>query len=228
MPPQIRSYAAAPCPACQARMAIRRCPRAHRLKRICELCRLTLPLPIDITLRLAGWPMLPGFETREACMTTATTKIVIVAGQEFSVPAGTDNEAIRTQLAGMGFADVASATIQPGKRKVGDEEVQTVEFVKKAGTKGMDGAELAALVARVPAASLPKVVLGGPNPEQAALLRTLCAGALSIGEALDRTQEIDTAVYSLDRLNRIEQVGSALCDRISLHPVAADTGVLGW
>ena len=53
-------------------------------------------------------------------MTTpqATTKIVIVAGQEFSVPADTPNEAIRTQLTSMGFADVASATIQTGTRTI--------------------------------------------------------------------------------------------------------------
>lgn len=64
------------------------------------------------------------------------TKIVIVAGQEFSVPASTDNEAIRAQLKSMGFADVASATIKTGKRTVGGVETATVEFVKQAGTKG--------------------------------------------------------------------------------------------
>jgi Fe2+ transport system protein FeoA len=65
-------------------------------------------------------------------MTTPATKIVIVAGSRFSVPAETDNEAVRQQLLAMGFADVASATI-----KTGDEGGQaTVEFVKKAGTKG--------------------------------------------------------------------------------------------
>lgn len=67
-------------------------------------------------------------------MATPATKIVIVSGQEFSVPLETDNEAIRKQLAGMGFADVASATIQTGKRQVDGQDVQTIEFVKKAGT----------------------------------------------------------------------------------------------
>lgn len=115
-------------------------------------------------------------------MTTPVTKIVIVSGQEFSVPADTDNEAIRTQLTGMGFADVASATIQTGKKTVEGVEYQTIEFVKKAGTKGLDGVELAALLARVPATAAP--ALRGLDRDQADLIRRLLAGQLTVGGVL--------------------------------------------
>lgn len=64
------------------------------------------------------------------------TKIIIVSGQEFSVPAETDNEAVREQLKQMGFTDVATATLTKGKRLIDGVEIETVEFVKKAGTKG--------------------------------------------------------------------------------------------
>lgn len=230
MPPQIRSYAAAPCPACQARMAIRRCPTAHRLKRICEACSFCLPLAIDIKLRLAGYPQLPGFELIEEPMTTTdATKIVIVAGQEFSVPASTDNEAIRSHLASQGFADVASATIQKGKRTVGEQTIETVEFVKKAGTKGMNGAELAALIGRAPAAPPPKARVVGPTREQAQLLYNLRDGVLTIGQALTRLDDLDGAITSYYRTSPTNDFhGSRLCERLSLHPTPADTDVHGW
>ncbi len=70
-------------------------------------------------------------------MTTATDKIIIVSGQEFRVPADTDNEAIRNQLRA-NFPDVGNATIQTGTKSIDGVEYQTVEFVKKAGTKGTD------------------------------------------------------------------------------------------
>jgi hypothetical protein len=118
-------------------------------------------------------------------MTTPdATKIVIVSGQEFSVPFATDNEAIRTQLAGMGFADVASATIQTGKRTVAGQDVQTIEFVKKAGTKGLDGMGLAALLGSLAPAPLPTVRCYGPTTEQAALLADLADGDLTFDQVL--------------------------------------------
>jgi len=112
-----------------------------------------------------------------------TTKIVIVSGQEFSVPSETDNEAIRTQLAGMGFTDVASATISKGKRTIEGVEHETVEFVKKAGTKGLDGAELAELLGSVPRASLDRMS-GGLSRAQRLLLDRLVTNQLTIDEAL--------------------------------------------
>ena len=116
--------------------------------------------------------------------TPEATKIVIVSGQEFSVPAATDNEAIRQQLSGMGFADVAAATIQKGKRQIDGQEVETIEFVKKAGTKGMDGAGLAQLLATVPPTTLPATRRYGPTNEQAALLADLSEGDLTFEQAI--------------------------------------------
>jgi hypothetical protein len=163
-------------------------------------------------------------------MTTAetATKIVIVAGQEFSVPASTDNEAIRTHLASQGFADVASATIQTGKRKVGEQEVPTVEFVKKAGTKGMEGSELAGLIARVPAADPPKDPITGPTWEQALLLRQLVTGELTIGQAGQCADRFDAAFASLEPHDYVDMIGSRLCDRVVLHPIPAALDVCGW
>jgi hypothetical protein len=68
-------------------------------------------------------------------MTTAPDKIVIVSGQEFRVPADADHEAIRNQLTAS-FPDVGTATIQKGTRTIDGIRYETIEFVKKAGTKG--------------------------------------------------------------------------------------------
>lgn len=62
-----------------------------------------------------------------------TTKIVRVAGQDFTVDAAADNEAIRQQLAAQGFTDVANAKIKESKNEQGQT---VVEFVKQIGTKG--------------------------------------------------------------------------------------------
>ena len=73
-------------------------------------------------------------ETTEPTTPTVahTTKIVRVAGQDFSVPATDDNEAIRQQLIAMEFG-VKDATIK--QTKDADGRV-IVEFIKKVGTKG--------------------------------------------------------------------------------------------
>lgn len=62
-----------------------------------------------------------------------TTKIVRVAGQDFTVDANADNEAIRQQLAAQGFTDVTNAKIKETKNEQGQV---VVEFVKQIGTKG--------------------------------------------------------------------------------------------
>lgn len=64
-----------------------------------------------------------------------TMKIIKVDGQPFQVPVETDNEAVRAQLAGS-YPMVSTATIQLGKETIDGVEYQTVEFVKKVGTKG--------------------------------------------------------------------------------------------
>jgi hypothetical protein len=146
---------------------------------------------------------------------TAPTKIVIVAGQEFSVPADTDNEAIRQQLLAQGFADVASATIQTGKKTVGGAEYPTVEFVKKAGTKGMDGAELAALLGCIPASGH-----GARRPD---LLMRLISGQLTVAEALaDGAGPIQEALErDEDEVREIHSKGAQLCTAIDELPAVA-------
>lgn len=151
---------------------------------------------------------------------TATTKIVIVSGQEFSVPIETDNEAIRQQLAGMGFADVAAATIQKGKRTVEGQDIETIEFVKKAGTKGLDGAALAALLGSVPPAPPPSRRSAGDE-----LLTRLINGDLTIAEALaDNGDLIDNTLVAAREHTPRQSQGAQLCaksDRLPAVPVAA-------
>lgn len=160
---------------------------------------------------------------------TTPTKIVIVAGQEFSVPADTDNEAIRKQLASMGFADVAAATIQTGSREVAGAQVTTVEFVKKAGTKGVRPVDLVDLIAQVQAAPPPRTVVYGPDREQAVLLGQLAQGQLTIAEALARVDSIRDALVTLERpTDYREHEGSALCRRLSPIAAAAANDVSGW
>lgn len=165
------------------------------------------------------------YEKGNPMTTPEATKIVIVSGQEFSVPAATDNEAIRQQLSGMGFADVAAATIQKGKRQVDGQEVETIEFVKKAGTKGLDGAGLAQLLDTLPQSTLPPPVVIGPNAEQAHLLQQLWDGELSFADALDHEPELAQA---LDACGEVapphSQEGAALCrtlDQLVAAPCAA-------
>lgn len=165
-------------------------------------------------------------------MTTqqAATKIVIVAGQEFSVPADTDNEAIRQQLTQMGFADVASATIQKGTREIDGVKHETIEFVKKAGTKGLDAAELAELLTRMPPAPLPALVIYGPSFEQATLLSRLAAGELTFADALALEAQLAPALEAAyDTPPMPRQEGAALCSTLDgLAPVAADGVSFGW
>jgi len=153
--------------------------------------------------------------------TTQATKIVIVSGQEFSVPADTDNEQIRQQLASQGFADVAAATITKGTRDIGGQEVETIEFAKKAGTKGLDGPELAQLLCRVPPAAPPSRRSAGDE-----LLTRLIGGELTIAEALaDDGDLIDNALAGArERAPRQSQGASicAPCDRLPAVPAIAD------
>jgi hypothetical protein len=139
---------------------------------------------------------------------------VIVAGQEFSVPAETENETIREQLKQMGFADVASATIQAGKKPDG---TPTVEFVKKAGVKGGDfsPAALVGLLATVPADRI------DPRHRSAArIVRQLMDAELTWDEALHLNADNAINEMVID-----EGCGSAkgaqVCTRLNLPAVAA-------
>jgi hypothetical protein len=66
----------------------------------------------------------------------ATEKLVIVEGQTFVVDATIDNETIREHLIRQGFANLAGAEICTGARQHQGQTVPTVDFIKRAGTKG--------------------------------------------------------------------------------------------
>jgi len=166
-------------------------------------------------------------------MTTVSTesKIVIAAGTPFTVPASLDNEAIRQQLVSMGFADVATATIQTGgTREIDGVTYPTVEFVKKAGTKGLDGSALAALLAHLP----PTSIASGPRiaPESRQALRRLADGGYTVAEALADDRLLAGALDDAEAANeptRPSQEGVLLCERIDgLPAVAAPSAPCGW
>lgn len=157
--------------------------------------------------------------------TPATTKIVIVSGQEFSVPLETDNEAIRAQLASQGFADVASATIQKGKRTIEGQEVETIEFVKKAGTKGLDGAELVALLGKVP----PARYADQRRPEGNELLTRLVNNQLTIAEALAAEDVLDNALAAChEQYSPRKSKGAQLCEPCDRLPAVAAAAPCAW
>ncbi len=72
----------------------------------------------------------------EAVSPDATEKLVIVEGQRFLVAAGIDNETIRQHLIRQGFANLAGAEIRSGTVQHDGRTLATVDFIKKAGTKG--------------------------------------------------------------------------------------------
>lgn len=161
--------------------------------------------------------------------TPQATKIVIVSGQEFSVPASTDNEAIRTQLSGMGFSDVAGATIQMGKRTVDGQEVQTIEFVKKAGTKGLDGAGLATLLATIAPTTLPRPTAYGPDAGQSQLLMQLWDGELTITDAMDHVAELTKALDACyEQPPEKSTKGVALCHTLDQLVAVACAAPVAW
>jgi hypothetical protein len=159
--------------------------------------------------------------------TSAATKIVIASGQEFSVPADTDNEAIRKQLAGMGFADVASATIQTGKRLVEGQDVQTIEFVKKAGTKGLDGAGLVDLLNSIPQTRVTRA--GYPSRSERDLLQQLVSYRLTVEQVLaDDGHTIDAALRGCSEYHPSGSEGARLCDPCDQLPAVAVSTPFAW
>lgn len=148
--------------------------------------------------------------------TTAEFKIVIVAGQEFSVPGSYDNETIRNYLVGQGFADVAGATIKTGKKTIGDQEYDTVEFIKKAGTKGLGAQDLAELLTTVPATRVLDRQ-GGP------LIWRLLNGDLTFAEALAS----DDLAEALEQIDPSTSQGGALCRSLDTLTATA-AAVPGW
>jgi hypothetical protein len=148
----------------------------------------------------------------------AETKIVIVAGQEFSVPADAKVEDLRTHLTSM-FPDVASATVQKGKRTIDGVEYETVEFVKKAGTKGATGEDIVAVLRAIPA-----LRLAPPPADAAALLARVVAGQATIQDALGG--DVTATIAALPK--PVMNTGGALCSQLDgLTPVTG-RGPSAW
>lgn len=66
----------------------------------------------------------------------AREKLVLVEGQTFVVDATIDNETIRAHLIRQGFANLAGAEIRTGTRSHHGQTLATIDFIKRAGTKG--------------------------------------------------------------------------------------------
>lgn len=161
-----------------------------------------------------------------------STKIIIVAGQEFAVPAETDNEAVRQQLLSMGFADVASASLKTSTRTLEGQEVPVIEFVKKAGTKGLTGAECAALLRRVPPTAPVRLTLL-PRSQAAliALIARLMAERLTCAEAMAHLAELRDGLTEMAVARTVDGIhrskGAQLCRDIDPLPAAA-ADVSAW
>lgn len=146
-----------------------------------------------------------------------TTKIAIVSGKEFQVALEIDNETIRQHLA-KDFPDVASATIKTGSRKIGDQTYETVEFVKKAGTKGMDGAELGDVLRRVPR----KDIDTRPATPDMDLVRRLCHGGMTIAEVHATRDDLFAALYNaIETPSSGSKEGERLCSKLESIPAVA-------
>lgn len=150
--------------------------------------------------------------------TAPTTKIVIVSGQEFSVPADATIEDLRAHLAGM-FPDVAAATVQKGKKKIDGVEYETIEFVKKVGTKGASTTDLIAALASIPAQRL-----SPPADATTHLLDAVRTGRATIAQALDA--QIVTVIAALPR--RGGQTGGTLCSKLDAIPPVGGRGPSVW
>lgn len=154
-------------------------------------------------------------------------KIVIVAGQEFTVPAAASDGDIRQTLVAQGFADVASAEIKKSSR----DGVPVIEFVKKAGTKGLSGPALAELLRRTPVAGDAR---GLPDVAGAArdALRRLAGGRYTIGEALDEPALGELLQMLADEAEADEghliTQENTLCDTLDQLPAAAAAVPCAW
>lgn len=85
---------------------------------------------------LAASVAAPQAQAATPAVSDATEKLVIVEGQAFVVDATIDNETIREHLIRQGFANLAGAEIRTGTRQHHDKTLPTVDFIKRAGTKG--------------------------------------------------------------------------------------------
>ena len=166
-------------------------------------------------------------EATPATNATPTYKIIIVSGQEFSVPVETDNEAVRQHLTPQ-FPDLANAKIEPGMRDVDGVKVQTVEFVKKAGTKGLGHADLIALLDQVPAAD--PFSHDTVSYDHVRLLRKLQAGVMTCADAIAQAEPLSAALHKIVEgpLSRRYE-GDTVCTQLDRLPASAGTHLpIGW
>lgn len=155
-------------------------------------------------------------------MTTATPteRIIIVSGQEFRVPLATPLADVRAHLA-QTFPDVASATEQKGKKKIDGVEYETVEFIKKAGTKGLEFAAVVAALADLAPLPVPQI-LSHAELERIIELR---AGNMTFAEALEL--DVIALVSALSQPQSMN--GVTLCNQLdNITPVAHAARSFGW
>jgi hypothetical protein len=153
----------------------------------------------------------------ETPIKSTTEKIVIVGQESFRVPIDAAEKDLRDHLAAM-FPDVANATVQKGTRTIENVIYDTIEFVKRAGTKG--AADLIPLLAQIPA-----LRLSPPRTAIATLLNRVSAGNCTIAEALDA--DLRCVITNLPE-SSLRVSGVTLCAQLdSLSPVAGDD-VSAW
>ncbi|MEN9938346.1 MAG: hypothetical protein RLZZ387_4925 [Chloroflexota bacterium] len=93
------------------------------------------PDPGDGAVAPAATAMTPS-DTTAAPDPAAREKLVIVEGQTFVVDAAIDTETIRAHLIRQGFANLAGAEVRTGTRSHNGQILATIDFIKRAGTKG--------------------------------------------------------------------------------------------
>lgn len=164
--------------------------------------------------------------------TTPSTRIVVVSGNEYQVPLTATEAELRTHLAG-NFPDIANATLQKKHRDIEGVTYEVWEFVKRAGTKGATGAEIAALLAATP--PLPTAPLSASEHRLMERLRESLRGSsywhpapkdrLTIGEALDGN--LRTIVAKLPASGST-YTGGSLCSLLDTLPAVPGSDTSGW
>jgi hypothetical protein len=148
-----------------------------------------------------------------------TTKIIIVEGQRFSVPAETDIETVRQHLL-PNFPGIAQASLQKGKETIDGAEVETIEFVKKAGTKGLNLVDSFSTLPEAPYQPLHMQM------RDAHVLHRLTMKQLTIAEALPHARLLEQAIATFESHTSL---GEQLCQRLAVLPAdAVRSAVLGW
>lgn len=135
------------------------------------------------------------------------------------MPAETPEADIRSHLA-QTFPDVASAEIKRGTKAIDGVTYQTIEFVKRAGTKGADGRDIAGVLAGIPALRLSPPPTGARH-----LLDRVRQGQATIAEALDGN--VITTIEGLPESTQ-QIAGGTLCMSVDTLPAVAGAELPAW